>query len=579
MRKLLTSITIILFLLFHSIIPVQSDEQMKGIDIVFVVDDSASMQFNDPDKLAGEAVRRFVDLLPVEGDSLGIVTYSYDPIETKHLTPISNQAVKDEFKKFSTEKINQNGRNTDTGTALLAGGQVLDASKDSDRKKAVILITDGENDFRNRERTDKESNARLDEFLNKNYPVYTIGVNPQSEAFKTYLTRIATETGGKVWFPQASDELNAIIKEVAAELGNVALANTDIVSVSKDKFTDVKQTVPEDVLEANIQIDHEEPIKVELFDVDNQAVDLASDSVVLYSEDKYTNLKLLSPKAGDWTLKVKSTTKTIQVKVDWIYNYDVEVDVSIPETLAVQEPFIAEVTLALKGEPFTEDQYQGIDAEIYAQKKGSDDEVERFPLRVEGGRLVGELVLENPATYQFYAQVRGNNLDKSSELIDRELMASKGKSTDKKVSNKKPALWKSPKIFIPVLLAILAGVAFFIKSRLGGKSHLAGILEIELVEAGQVKDSFSSHIGNLNKSKISLETLFKLANRTSFLNGDLEKQVYLEAGEQYGTITFSTGKKVAGLDIRGLQANTLTREREAILSVDNSNQIKIRIKK
>lgn len=580
MKKLMRLLCVIVLLLGTLPFNVQAVEHQKGLDIVFVVDDSASMQDTDPNRLAGEAVRRFVDLLPAEGDKIGIVTYSYDPMARKELTMISGQGVKDEFKKFSLEGITQEGRNTDTGTGLLAGGELLDADKDAERQKAIVLITDGENDFRGRDRTEAESNAHLETFLKKGYPVYTIGVNPQTDSFKQYLTNIATVSNGKVWFPKTSEELNGIIKEVAGELGNVSLAKSDIVGVSPDKFTDIKQTIPKDVLEANLQIDHEEPITLELLNAKNEPVALNSKEVVVYSEERYTNVKLLSPMPGDWTLKIKSKTKNIQVKVDWIYSYDVELQLAVPETIKPGDKQTIALTLLNKGVAFTADQYEPLDVSLFVTDTKS-NQTETYPMSLQGDQLVAEVPFEE-GSYTIQAQVAGANLKKSSELVNRQVKANKTAKSSKAVNNKK----EKEKSGFPLWLLILLGVlglgllaVILLKSKKPSSSYkLAGNLQVDLIEGDATIDTFVVLLGQFNKSSISLADAFMKVNKKLFLDGGVEKHIQLVAGSGHGIINFSTNKKSATVQIQGLLQNRLTQDDEATLTLDNSRKIKIRFK-
>lgn len=568
-QKLLSLLAIVLILLGQPIGVVKAVEHSKGLDIVFVVDDSASMKETDPNRLAGEAVRRFVDLLPAEGDKLGIVTYSYDPMASKELTLISSQGVKDEFKKFSLAGITQEGRNTDTGTGLLAGGQLLDKETDSNRRKAIVLITDGENDFRGRERTQTESDRRLEEFLSKGYPVYTIGVNPQTDSFKQYLTNIATVSKGKVWFPKTSEELNNIIKEVAVELGDVSLANSDIVSVSPDKFTAIKQTIPQDVLEANIQIDHEEPIQLELVDAGGQPVSLDSQSVLVYTEEKYTNIKLLSPKPGDWTLGVKSSTKTIQVKVDWIYSYDVEIALNLPKELkqGKQEIF---VTLGHKGKSFSADQYAQLTGELIVTNKTT-GKSQTYPLTIGTDGLVADIDLKEEGKYSFQAQITGEGFNKSSSLEERVL----GQAASQAKPKKDHPIWlKAAFGLVGLGLIGLLILIFTQKKQQGWK--LSGNLELTCFEGG---NQVTNRQGTLplpsKQSRINLAKLMKNHGMSLFLEG-AEQSVILEA--KGNRLIELTRKKGSQLEIKGLTKDILKDGDVATLTVDRSKTIQIRFK-
>ncbi|HMQ03404.1 MAG TPA: VWA domain-containing protein [Pyrinomonadaceae bacterium] len=111
----------------------------------------------------------------------------------------------------------------------LAAEKVADYNKEKDkderRRRALILITDGE------DRDSYYSEAQLFEMLREtDVQIYTIGFvselskdsgliskSPQAKA-RALLQRLATETGGKAYFPNSVAELDGIAKEIGAEL-------------------------------------------------------------------------------------------------------------------------------------------------------------------------------------------------------------------------------------------------------------------------------------------------------------------------------------------------------------------------
>ncbi|HFU4464588.1 TPA: VWA domain-containing protein [Streptococcus suis] len=517
-------------------------EVVRGMEVVFVVDDSASMQFNDPNKLAGEAVRRFVDLLPAEGDKLGILTYSFNPIERQDLMTITGKDAKQKLKDFSVHKITQGGYNTDTAAGLAGAAQMLEANKDSQSKKAIVLITDGANDFRNTNRTEAESNAVLSEFMKKGYPVYTIGINPETDHFKNYLITIAQQSGAKSWFPKSADELNGIIKEVAAVLGNIDLANSAFVTVKPDQFTDVVQKVPEAVLEANIQIDHEEPISIEVVNTSGKTIDLSDEKQVLvYSEEKYTNVKLLHPEEGDWTIRVKSKTKQIQVKVDWIFNHDAEVKLEVPKDIKVGKEAVASVKLGLKGVEFTPENYAGFSGELIITNV-TKDKVETVALSLEKDQLTAGFVLDEEADYILQASVKGVNFNKDSNSININLTAA---SPAKKEKATGLPLW----LIIVLGLLGLSVLALVFKLFSGANSgpKLNARLEIVISDAGAtIQDAY---VSLPPKNKVALKELLKQKGIKSVLEG-AESRIFLVASKnQTQTIHIEVDKKVTGLEI------------------------------
>ncbi len=99
------------------------------------------------------------------------------------------------------------------------------AKADDRRRRAIVLVTDGE------DRDSYYSDQQLFDLLRESETqIYVIGFvtelskegglitkSPQGKA-KAFLERLATETGGKVYFPASTEELPTIAKDIANEL-------------------------------------------------------------------------------------------------------------------------------------------------------------------------------------------------------------------------------------------------------------------------------------------------------------------------------------------------------------------------
>ncbi|MEO8073119.1 MAG: VWA domain-containing protein [Acidobacteriota bacterium] len=123
----------------------------------------------------------------------------------------------------------EGGQTAIIDAVYLAAEKVTDYEKTNnpnDRKRrALVLVTDGE------DRDSFYKEAQLYELLREtDVQIYVIGFvnelskeggfiskSPQGKA-KAFLERLATETGGKVYFPNNLNELNTIAQDIASEL-------------------------------------------------------------------------------------------------------------------------------------------------------------------------------------------------------------------------------------------------------------------------------------------------------------------------------------------------------------------------
>ncbi len=123
----------------------------------------------------------------------------------------------------------EGGQTAIIDAVYLAAEKVTDYEKSensNDRKRrALVLVTDGE------DRDSFYKEAQLYDLLREtDVQIYVIGFvnelskeggfiskSPQGKA-KAFLERLATETGGKVYFPNNVSELNTIAQDIASEL-------------------------------------------------------------------------------------------------------------------------------------------------------------------------------------------------------------------------------------------------------------------------------------------------------------------------------------------------------------------------
>ncbi|MEP7038609.1 MAG: VWA domain-containing protein [Acidobacteriota bacterium] len=123
----------------------------------------------------------------------------------------------------------EGGQTAIIDAVYLAAEKVTDYEKTNnpnDRKRrALVLVTDGE------DRDSFYKEAQLYDLLREtDVQIYVIGFvnelskeggfiskSPQGKA-KAFLERLATETGGKVYFPNNLNELNTIAQDIASEL-------------------------------------------------------------------------------------------------------------------------------------------------------------------------------------------------------------------------------------------------------------------------------------------------------------------------------------------------------------------------
>ncbi|OPX28201.1 MAG: hypothetical protein B1H06_03695 [Candidatus Cloacimonas sp. 4484_143] len=173
-----------------------------NVDIALVIDSSGSMSSNDPTDLRKAAAKYFVDFLSI-GDWVAVVDFDSDVVVWKHLTNITNQAVKNEIKN-AIDNIDSSGM-TNIGGGLLYGYNELNSTQTGNRK-AAILLTDG---YHN---TGTHPNQVVPKYKAKSWPIYTIALT--GDADENLLKQIASETGGKYIKAEKAEDLLEIYNDL-----------------------------------------------------------------------------------------------------------------------------------------------------------------------------------------------------------------------------------------------------------------------------------------------------------------------------------------------------------------------------
>ncbi len=182
-----------------------------NLDIVFVIDESSSMESNkngannDPDRIRVDATKKFIDAMS-DDDRASIVGFS----ESNDLRKLSELTYDKDVLKTQADNIVGNSG----GTALYAGlNMAIDELWNNgrhDAEKMIIALTDGEDDPAAPE---GEYDAMLDHAAG--ITIYTVGIGENID--KILLTDIAEQTGGKYFHATTADDVYQGFKLVKDE--------------------------------------------------------------------------------------------------------------------------------------------------------------------------------------------------------------------------------------------------------------------------------------------------------------------------------------------------------------------------
>ena len=177
------------------ILPPSNPDEPIPADVLFVLDSSGSMAWNDPRGYRKVAAHRFVDAL-VPGDRAGVVDFDSRAVLLQGLTE-DMVAV-----KAAINRIDASG-GTDIGAGVSIANQEFIARSAPQRIKLQILLTDGVGAY---------SDTLTRQARDHGIVIYTVGLGYDLD--EPLLRRIARDTGGQYFHVAAAEDLPDVISRI-----------------------------------------------------------------------------------------------------------------------------------------------------------------------------------------------------------------------------------------------------------------------------------------------------------------------------------------------------------------------------
>ncbi|MHA2274851.1 MAG: vWA domain-containing protein, partial [Candidatus Kariarchaeaceae archaeon] len=198
-----------------------TETTITPMDVVFAIDSSGSMGWNDPGGLRLSAAQGFVDEMNSTRDQGGLVDWD-SAVRTPQTYGLTND--------FTTLKNKISLVDSSGGTSLDAGlsGAInmLDAGKQWGASWVIIFLTDGQGTY---------YHSRAVEADSKGYTAYTIGLamTPGSTS-EDNLKDIADTTGGLYYSAPTAENLQAIYDAIYEEITTSTVPHyVDVIEVTE----------------------------------------------------------------------------------------------------------------------------------------------------------------------------------------------------------------------------------------------------------------------------------------------------------------------------------------------------------
>ena len=271
------------------------DESVEHMDVILVLDSSASMRLTDPQRLRDEGAKLFLQFLR-SGDRLGVLEFSE---AAKSLRPLSDY---DPSQLDATVKtitaIGNDGQYTDINKGLAEAQKVLGESGRADAAHIVILLSDGKLDPNPNAIT---ANAALLQLTDQLLPqlktagvkIYTLAFSDQAD--KQLLSEIAATTEAVSWFTPDADKIH----ESYANLF-LAVKKPQVVPLGRRGFK-----IDTDIQEATFYISRSETQELTLISPSGKHFSKATagEEVKWFRGQKFDVVTAVAPEPGEWQLE------------------------------------------------------------------------------------------------------------------------------------------------------------------------------------------------------------------------------------------------------------------------------------
>lgn len=396
-----------------------ADKENAGVDIAIIVDTSGSMKDTDPNRIAIEAAKLFIDMTEMGNARIALVTFSDELGTVTKLTELNGITDKANLKS-SINPTPYKG-DTDMGLALKKGYDLLMDDSGSKNQKAILFFTDGNIDLGgSTKRTDEDSLQDTKDVIaeaSKNgVPIYTIGLNSDGSVDKNLLSEISEKTEGRNYIVDSADILPDIFNEIFADFINSNIISLGDYVTDGKNYTDIPfQISNNSVLEANIILLSKEKLKeFELTNPGGDSVRINSDKLILSESNQYTLLKLVTPEKGDWLLRIKGK-KDCKVHINLIFNYNVELKCKAEYIAGGNNSYIQVDSWMEKDGEKLEDEalYAGFEGEVHCK---SQDGEETYPITVEGAAFSAKIPVDKAeGEYEIFTSVTSDAMYRVSD--------------------------------------------------------------------------------------------------------------------------------------------------------------------
>ena len=199
--------------------------EKSGLDVMFVMDCSGSMKSNDSEYIAQGMVKAFIDTVHSADIRVGFVAYNDRLLSTTFPLPVKSSGERQKLKQLIDE-AGYSG-NTDIGLGLRYAFDLIEQQQ-NDRKKAIILISDGESDLegsqtgRNLQDSLADVEYAVQQCVKSEIPIYSIAFD-DFDGNATVLKTLSEQTKAQMYTVKKPEDIIEILYGIFSDNTNYSI--------------------------------------------------------------------------------------------------------------------------------------------------------------------------------------------------------------------------------------------------------------------------------------------------------------------------------------------------------------------
>lgn len=276
------------------LLPLTAAQNTPGVDAVLVIDSSGSMKHTDPRRLRVPAAKMFISLLSAS-DRVGLISFSDNGYPIARLTQADKKHQAELLS--NVEKVSAKGAYTNLHAALAKGYEMLKREGDSNRRRMLVLMSDGKMDTgdfdQDQTLIEKIRGEMIAMLVQEGIEVYTIAFTEASDM--ALMEQISTQTAALSRVASNDRELHRVFSEIfesAKQPDMLPLVDGGfMVDAAVEEVTIVASKASPDV-----------DISLEMPDGRKILSANAGDAIRWFKSEQFDMITVENPPAGNWKL-------------------------------------------------------------------------------------------------------------------------------------------------------------------------------------------------------------------------------------------------------------------------------------